>query len=91
MRQRKVFGDIMVDEWVYGKLSKYSVEAPIKIFTTNKLDYSLGGVGNLKDIENAFRAGADAVAAGAFFVYHGPHRAVLISYPKLNEIEKLSF
>ena len=47
MRQIKVFGDIMLDEWVYGNLSKYSVEAPIKIFTTNKLDYSLGGVGNL--------------------------------------------
>ena len=33
---------------------------------------------------------ADAVAAGAFFVYHGPHRAVLISYPKLDDIEKLN-
>lgn len=40
-----------------------------------------GGVGSLKDIRRAFDAGASAVGVGAFFVYHGPHRAVIISYP----------
>ena len=40
-----------------------------------------GGVGQLTDISSALRSGASAVAAGAFFVYHGPHRAVLITYP----------
>ena len=34
-------------------------------------------------------AGASAVAAGAFFVFHGPHRAVLITYPKYEELEAL--
>jgi imidazole glycerol-phosphate synthase subunit HisF len=29
------------------------------------------------------------VAAGAFFVFHGPHRAVLITYPKYQELENL--
>ena len=37
---------------------------------------SLGGIGSVNDIKNAFASGANAVAAGAFFVYHGPHRAV---------------
>ena len=42
-----------------------------------------------EDIKAAVDAGADAVAAGAFFVFHGPHRAVLITYPDYNELEDL--
>ncbi len=47
---------------------------------------SLGGIGSVNDIKNAFASGANAVAAGAFFVYHGPHRAVLISYQNYESI-----
>lgn len=50
---------------------------------------ALGGVGSLDDILNAVEAGASAVAAGAFFVFHGPHRAVLITYPKYEVLENL--
>jgi len=50
---------------------------------------AVGGVGCLADIKAAVKAGADAVAAGAFFVYHGPHRAVLITYPKYQELVAL--
>lgn len=50
---------------------------------------ALGGVGSLKDIKDAIDYGASAVAAGAFFVLHGPHRAVLITYPEYKELEKL--
>ena len=50
---------------------------------------AIGGVGSLSDIKEAVDAGACAVAAGSFFVFHGPHRAVLITYPKYNDIEKL--
>ena len=48
-----------------------------------------GGVGSLADIKAAVDAGASAVAAGAFFVYHGPHRAVLITYPEDRELTAL--
>jgi len=48
---------------------------------------AVGGVGSLPDIKAAVDAGASAVAAGAFFVFHGPHRAVLISYPRYEDIE----
>lgn len=41
-----------------------------------------GGVSSLSDVDAALAAGADSVAAGSFLVFHGPHRAVLISYPK---------
>ena len=50
---------------------------------------AVGGVSSLADIKSAVEAGASAVAAGAFFVYHGPHRAVLITYPKYHELEQL--
>jgi len=48
-----------------------------------------GGVGSLADIKAAVKAGASAVACGAFFVYQGPHRAVLITYPKYDELTAL--
>lgn len=48
-----------------------------------------GGAGSLADIKAAVDAGADAVSAGAFFVFHGPHRAVLITYPRYHELENL--
>lgn len=46
---------------------------------------AMGGVGSIADIEVGFRAGASAVGAGAFFVFHGPNRAVLITYPRPDE------
>jgi cyclase len=50
---------------------------------------AVGGVGSLADIKAAINAGASAVAAGAFFVFYGPHRAVLITYPRYEELEEL--
>ena len=47
---------------------------------------AVGGIGSLQDIKEAVIAGASAVAAGAFFVFHGPHRAVLITYPQYQEL-----
>jgi cyclase len=43
---------------------------------------ALGGARHLADLGSAVRiGGASAVAAGSMFVFNGPHRAVLISYP----------
>jgi imidazole glycerol-phosphate synthase subunit HisF len=50
---------------------------------------AVGGIGSLADIKAAVEAGADAVSAGAFFVFHGPHRAVLITYPRYQDLENL--
>lgn len=50
---------------------------------------ALGGAGSLEDIKAAVDSGASAVAAGAFFVFHGPHRAVLITYPRYQDLEAL--
>lgn len=50
---------------------------------------AIGGAGSLNDIKAAIAAGASAVSAGAFFVFHGPHRAVLITYPQYDELESI--
>ncbi len=47
-----------------------------------------GGAGSVSDFVAAVKSGADAVAAGAMFVFHGPHRAVLITYPSRVELER---
>nr|WP_320017315.1 AglZ/HisF2 family acetamidino modification protein [uncultured Desulfobacter sp.] len=48
-----------------------------------------GGAGSLTDFKNAVARGASAVAAGDMFIYHGKHKAVLITYPEYKELEKL--
>ena len=45
-----------------------------------------GGAGSLADLHAAFAAHASAAAAGSLFVFQGPHRAVLISYPTRDEL-----
>lgn len=50
---------------------------------------AVGGAGSLMDMKMAVDAGASAVAAGAFFVFHGHYRAVLITYPQYSELEEL--
>jgi len=48
-----------------------------------------GGISSLADMRAATDAGASAVAAGAYFVFQGPHRAVLITYPRYEELRAL--
>jgi len=50
---------------------------------------AMGGAGSLDDFRRATDAGASAVAAGAYFVFYGPHRAVLITYPTPAELAGL--
>jgi cyclase len=48
-----------------------------------------GGAGNVDDIVSVLRDGrAGAAAGGSMFVFQGPHRAVLISYPDKAGIEE---
>jgi len=51
---------------------------------------ALGGAGNLNHIKEAFEiAKVDAVACGSMFVYQGPLKGVLISYPPYQKIQEL--
>lgn len=48
-----------------------------------------GGAGVNGDLVQAIKAGASAAAAGSLFVFSGRRRAVLISYPTADELDRL--
>ncbi len=73
-----------------GLYTGYNIELIDKL--SQKLTIPLiacGGAANLEDFVRARNAGASAVAAGSMFIYHGPHKAVLISYPKYEQLQML--
>ncbi|MBK8622494.1 MAG: imidazole glycerol phosphate synthase subunit HisF [Saprospiraceae bacterium] len=51
---------------------------------------ALGGAGNINDLTSAFENGATGAAAGSMFVFHGKHKAVLITYPEQSELDFIS-
>jgi cyclase len=51
---------------------------------------ALGGGGTNDHLREALGAGASAVAAGSMFVFHGKHRAVLITYPDPSELSTMN-
>lgn len=72
-----------------GEMSGYDTELIAALTDTVTVPViALGGAGSLDDMRDAVRAGASAVAAGAMFVFHGPHRAVLITYPRYQDLER---
>jgi imidazole glycerol-phosphate synthase subunit HisF len=48
-----------------------------------------GGAGNIQHLAEAIQAGASAAAAGSMFVFQGPLRGVLISYPAQEEMRRV--
>lgn len=66
-----------------GTLSGYDLEMIQKVAAAVTVPViACGGAGSLIHFRSAIHeAHASAVAAGAFFVFHGKHRAVLITYP----------
>ena len=50
----------------------------------------MGGAGTLQDLADAKnQTEVSGLAAGDMFVFHGKHKAVLITYPQYSELEKL--
>jgi cyclase len=50
----------------------------------------LGGAGCLQDLADAKnQTNISGLAAGDLFIFHGKHKAFLITYPKYSELEKL--
>jgi cyclase len=49
-----------------------------------------GGARTVDDLESAVKkGGASAAGAASMFVFQGPHRAVLISYPSYSELQAM--
>jgi cyclase len=74
-----------------GTMSGYDIPLIQRISSSIKVPLiACGGAGNLHHFTEAVQeGGAAAVAAGSFFVFHGKRRAVLISYPPREELEKI--
>jgi cyclase len=74
-----------------GTMKGYEVELIAKVTSAVSIPViALGGAGSVKDFSQAIsQGGAAAVAAGSMFVFHGPHRAVLITYPGRDELARV--
>lgn len=73
-----------------GTMKGYDIELIRRITCkVNVPVIACGGAGSVKDLTAAVKqGGASAAGAGSMFVFHGPHRAVLISYPSSSELKK---
>ncbi len=74
-----------------GMMNGYDIEL-MKLLSSsvNIPMIACGGAGSLNDLKEIIvNTNISAVAAGSLFVFYGVHNAVLITYPKYEELEKL--
>ena len=74
-----------------GMMQGYDIELVKKVADAVSIPVvACGGAGNLNDVAEVIKQGhASAAAAGSIFVFQGPLRGVLISYPAYQELKKL--
>ena len=84
-------GEILVNDVDRdGMFSGYNLELIAKLSHKTGVPLIIcGGANNLDDMRQAFSSGASAAAAGSMFVFYGPHRAVLITYPEYAQVKAL--
>jgi imidazole glycerol-phosphate synthase subunit HisF len=75
-----------------GLCQGYDVELIKKVSTRVSIPVvAVGGAWQTEHLVQAKHAGASALAAGSMFVFHGKHKAVLISYLNKEQIQKINF
>lgn len=73
-----------------GTMQGYDLELIRKVARSISIPLvAVGGAGELAHFRQAVDAGASAVSAGSMFIFHGKHKAVLITYPEYSELERL--
>lgn len=77
-----VIGDLMIDEYIWGKVSRISPEAPIPVVDVEKEEFKPGGAANV--ILNLTSLGAKVYSAGVVGDDAGAHR--LLNYLKKNNV-----
>lgn len=74
-----------------GACNGYDIELIKKIAQSVHVPVvAAGGAWQTEHLVDAKKAGASALAAGSMFVFHGKHKAVLISYLNHNEINEIN-
>ncbi|MFN2449099.1 MAG: bifunctional heptose 7-phosphate kinase/heptose 1-phosphate adenyltransferase, partial [Candidatus Baltobacteraceae bacterium] len=65
MRNRRILvvGDVMVDEWIWGTVTRISPEAPVPVVAVSDHSFTLGGAGNVANNLRALDAHVDLAAA----------------------------
>ena len=58
-RRRKILvvGDLMIDEWIWGTVTRISPEAPVPVVAVNDHSFTLGGAGNVANNLRALNVG----------------------------------
>jgi imidazole glycerol-phosphate synthase subunit HisF len=74
-----------------GTMKGYDIDLISRVTAAVKIPVvACGGSRTTQDLGAAIkRGGASAAGAGSMFVFQGPHRAVLISYPDYAELENM--
>lgn len=74
-----------------GKMTGYDLDLARRLREAVKIPVTiLGGAGSLDDIGKVIQAcGTVGVSAGSLFVFKGPYKAVLISYPDIHQKDEL--
>jgi len=74
-----------------GTMRGYDLELTRKVCKAVNIPViALGGAGTHEHLRQAVAEGqASAAAAGSMFVFHGPRRAVLVTYPDRQELEAI--
>jgi cyclase len=74
-----------------GTMQGYDVELIQSVSSAVNIPVvACGGAGKIQDLADAIKiGGASAAAAGSIFVYQGPFKAVLISYPSQEQLHSM--
>lgn len=74
-----------------GMMSGYDIELIKKVSSISTIPIiACGGAGSIEDLKELIdNTEVSAVGAGSFFVFIGVHRAVLITYPKYEDLEQI--
>ena len=59
-----VVGDVMVDEWIWGRVTRISPEAPVPVVAVSDHSFTLGGAGNVANNLRAHRRRSDVRRRG---------------------------
>ena len=60
-RKVLVVGDLMIDEYVWGRVDRISPEAPVQVVAVSDEDYTLGGAGNVVNNLTALGAAVQTI------------------------------